>query len=420
MKSKVLECAPFEAEHGTGDELEKEIRPVTEKYDIKEKLVLTIADNAGDIQLALKQFGIPKIGCCAHKLNLAAKKAIETVKKIEALKTKVAMIVRTTKVSDVAKKVFKKCKNLLGIKYRKVLISYVKTRWNSFYNMIQRVQDMKDVMVLYFDKYKVDNTNKLTDADWSLIESLLPVFRPLYLATNELSAEKYTTLSKVIPMIRQLMSTYSANRANENTLLKEVRKTILESLKAKFKDLETDSIYTNSSIFDPRFKDLVFSTKAKALAAVSQAKNDAINANLENSNDEIGSDSDFDDFAVTEIDSNKNEADELWVKFDAKIAKASTDSKPTNHVNEIVELEMKQYLESPNIERKLCPIKWWATVGQKQYPYLFKIAKKYQCMNATSVPSERVFSKAGTIINKKRCALGKKTANMLITLNHNL
>merc|ERR1711879_252173 len=157
--------------------------------------------------------------------------------------------------------------------------------------------------------------------------------------------------------------------------------------------------------------------KAKALSAVSQAKSEAVETNLKNNTQEID-----DDFYIDDNDSNENETDELWGTFDAKIAKASDKlkEKSTNHIKETIDLEMKQYLESPNLDRKSCPIKWWATIGRNQYPYLFNVAKKFLCMNATSVPSERVFSKAGTIINNKRAALGKITANMLITLNINL
>merc|ERR1719282_929353 len=52
LKSKILECAPFEAEKADAPAIEQDLTRVVEKYDIKEKLVLTVADNASDVQLA--------------------------------------------------------------------------------------------------------------------------------------------------------------------------------------------------------------------------------------------------------------------------------------------------------------------------------------------------------------------------------
>ena len=49
-----------------------------------------------------------------------------------------------------------------------------------------------------------------------------------------------------------------------------------------------------------------------------------------------------------------------------------------------------------------------------------KKIQKYLSMPATAVPSERVFSNAGYILNKRRSTLDKNVANMLVTLHTNL
>ena len=51
--------------------------------------------------------------------------------------------------------------------------------------------------------------------------------------------------------------------------------------------------------------------------------------------------------------------------------------------------------------------------------YLYNTAIKYLIIPATSVPSERIFSAAGSILNKKRNRLGPKNANIILTLNSN-
>lgn len=65
------------------------------------------------------------------------------------------------------------------------------------------------------------------------------------------------------------------------------------------------------------------------------------------------------------------------------------------------EAEMRMYLEEPIINRKSDPLLWWKN-REILYPTLSRLAKKYLCVVATSVPSKRVFSKAGQIITERR------------------
>ena len=61
---------------------------------------------------------------------------------------------------------------------------------------------------------------------------------------------------------------------------------------------------------------------------------------------------------------------------------------------------------------------WW-NENKFRYPNIFQFVKKYLILPATSVSSERVFSKAGEIILAKRNRLSRKRANELIFLNMN-
>ena len=100
---------------GTSIELEKELRRVTDAFKITHKVQLNIADNAGDVQGALKLFGAKRIGCSAHKINLIAKNAMKKFKRLENLKSKLTKIVRTTKYSPGAKRLLQECCQKVGI-----------------------------------------------------------------------------------------------------------------------------------------------------------------------------------------------------------------------------------------------------------------------------------------------------------------
>ena len=65
------------------------------------------------------------------------------------------------------------------------------------------------------------------------------------------------------------------------------------------------------------------------------------------------------------------------------------------------------------------PLKWWK-FEESRLPTLSKVARKYLCVCATSVESERTFSTGGNIVTKKRSSLKPNKVNQLIFLAKNL
>ena len=63
---------------------------------------------------------------------------------------------------------------------------------------------------------------------------------------------------------------------------------------------------------------------------------------------------------------------------------------------------------------KLCWLFWFT------YSYLAQLVCKYLLVPATSVPSEREFSRAGHIVNEQRACLLPQNVNMLVFLVENL
>ena len=79
--------------------------------------------------------------------------------------------------------------------------------------------------------------------------------------------------------------------------------------------------------------------------------------------------------------------------------------------------EMRRYMDEEPCE--ISPLIWWKE-NEGRYPALSKMARKYLALPATSTPSERAFSIAGSIVNKKRACLLPENVNMLVFLYENL
>lgn len=64
------------------------------------------------------------------------------------------------------------------------------------------------------------------------------------------------------------------------------------------------------------------------------------------------------------------------------------------------------------------PLGWWSQ-NENRYYVLKDLAKKYLAVPATSAPSERAFSLAGNICNRRRASLSPQHLDALVFLNAN-
>ncbi|XP_075891661.1 uncharacterized protein LOC142894282 [Nelusetta ayraudi] len=105
----------------------------------------------------------------------------------------------------------------------------------------------------------------------------------------------------------------------------------------------------------------------------------------------------------------------IWTDFDTQVLSGQYHWSATSEVL----IEVRRYSEEKVIPRDKVVLVWWRD-HEQTFPVLSKLAVSYLGITATSVPSERVFSKAGEVLSKKRNRLKGKTVNMLLFLNKNL
>lgn len=82
-------------------------------------------------------------------------------------------------------------------------------------------------------------------------------------------------------------------------------------------------------------------------------------------------------------------------------------------------IEVDKYLNEPLISRTENPLVWWSE-RKKIYPRLYEIVKTRLCIIATSVPCERIFSKAGQVLTERRSRLKENKVSQILFLNQNM
>lgn len=87
-------------------------------------------------------------------------------------------------------------------------------------------------------------------------------------------------------------------------------------------------------------------------------------------------------------------------------------------IREQVDLEVQIYSSLPAIPMSGDPVLWWWEKSGS-LPLLSALAEKYLCVQASSTPSERVFSTAGDTISLERSRILPEKADMLVFLHKN-
>lgn len=186
------------------------------------KVLVIVTDNGENMVKAAKDtFGRAKhLPCFAHTINLLAYDVLGThkvngitvdnVEGIPALLSKVRKIITFFKKSVNASDSLRKLQYQRGKSEGSALrlIQDVSTRWNSTYLSLIRFRELSDEIGMTLLKYS-DSPNMLTGAELKIVRIICELLAPLYQVTEELSAEKLPTASKVIPLLNLMQKVFT-------------------------------------------------------------------------------------------------------------------------------------------------------------------------------------------------------------------
>lgn len=403
LKSAVLDTKLLTESH-TAQYLNSVLKDITQEWGISNKIVCFVTDGGANIKAAVNLFGAAHFPCIAHKLNLVVNDVIGKHDILKQTLNKCKEIVTHFKSSVVAADKLRNMQIQLN-KSELKLKQDVCTRWNSAVVMIERILEVKEPLAAAIASLPRAPT-ALTADEWQTIADCIPILKLLEMMTVQLSAEKYPTLSKVIPLVRgvQIALQKKPTETPAGKLLKEL---LYEGLHLRLGNIEKLKVSASATLLDPRFKTMGFGQHSDATAAQEEIKKELYTIcsqqnpvpQFEESAKKASSDTDC----------------ELWNFLDTRVSNLKNTTTPTS--NAVIVL--RQYLEAPYEDRRSCPVAYWRR-QKSAMPQLFDIALKYLCVPATSVPSERVFSKAGLIMSDRRSRIKSKMLNMMIFLNMNL
>ncbi|KAL4123109.1 hypothetical protein QTP88_015339 [Uroleucon formosanum] len=404
-KSYTLTTHKLDDRH-TASNLSNQLEITFNKWDIGQKIMSVVTDNAKNVLNAVNLLDNitekSDLTCAAHSLQLAVNNALK-YDKIENLIQVCSKIVCHFKHSNLASQYLKDKQEQLGLPTES-LIQSCKTRWNSIFMMLDR---------LYKNRCPISNVLadrsmttaamahkfEVTEHQWTDVETLIKLLKPLQIMTTVFCGEKYCSSSMVRPLLNAVIQKHLKHDISDDEISEHFKTTVIRELSDRFKLLWCPSSVVTArqiaSFLDPRFKDLEHEPVEAREEIRTRVKN------LINEVAEISCD------VQIESPVTKHHG-ALEFLFGDEVNSNTSDS----------DVQYQNYLAEPQLKFDFDALEWWKTRASK-YPLIVELAKKYLGIPATSVSSERCFSTAGNIVTAKRSCLAPETVNMLVFLYQN-
>ena len=127
----------------TAEALAAQLGTVEESWAIEQKIICVVHDNSSDVKnIARDSLGAEDVGCTAHTLQLAINKGFTSSAAIQTLIGACSRLVNYFKKSTVATKALHAAQKAQNVDQR-FLKSSCKTRWNSTFEMMQRLEEFR-------------------------------------------------------------------------------------------------------------------------------------------------------------------------------------------------------------------------------------------------------------------------------------
>ena len=304
-----------------------------------------------------------------------------------------------------------------GIKVRP-LIQDVPTRWGSTRESCSSFLDHKDDVdgnnkyknimavnnALQRAKLKKDELSQLlfTPADMMKVDSLNKFLTSFDIYSTTLGGNKYVTGSIVLPVMKSIQADLVVSD-EDPSYIATLKQSILDDIQPRISKNLNYQLLVRATALDPRFKNLkVLSSKVERqeiFKSIEDEMRHLTETDLAKENEK-------------EMEDSAAKKRKLGLEF------YESDSEEENDFDE-VKTEIQLYKKEPMLDKECDPLEWWKKRSER-YPLLSKMVRKYLCVPATSVESERTFSSLGLLLTKRRLCMTGENVNKQLFLKDKL
>ncbi|GFS04734.1 zinc finger BED domain-containing protein 4 [Elysia marginata] len=243
----------------------------------------------------------------------------------------------------------------------------------------------------------------ITTDELEVLRKAMATLEPSYKGTVELSSEHHTTVAKIIPLVEILKQIKSCDDS-------PLAVGLHQQLKERFKTNDTRPHLAIATALDPHYKRDRFPDTDASDSAVKMLKEEASALKLP----QCSMAQEEKDAEEETVATPAKKPSLLWGIFDKKVKEKQH---VTSNIMTVTDLEVRRHFETVSTSRDAYPLDYWRDHCASLLRFSI-IARDVLSIPATSVPSERLFSKAGELISARRSSLKTKNADMILFLNN--
>jgi len=416
----------------SGEELAHQLYTSLQSWglDVKKHLVAIVSDSCSNMNkfgmIVCNDHDVQHHYCADHILHLTALKSFATDTCIEPLKS-LKVLVNFINSSPQSNVKLVDCQKKLALKKKPLkLLNEVRTRWWSTYSMIQRANRLKQALLMMKrNEVMLRQQNRrqlavskleqlcLDEDDFNTLGFLEELLAPFADAQRCLEGEKYVNISLIVLVIKKLQSAlvgaYAA--AEHEPQLQRVIEDMLSDFNERWGEeisysSDVERVSGNrqkgipkyaywGAVLDPR-------TKRQTLALLEQDEKRQIWSDIQ------------DELVAVAIRQEEEEQHN-----NGNICNNNNNDQLQRRPKGAATFLTMGYSEESNEDGNYYdPLEWWQN-NHAKFPNVWKLAKCILSIPATSAPSERVFSAAANIIDKKRARITADNAEILMFLRGN-
>ncbi|XP_070407376.1 E3 SUMO-protein ligase ZBED1-like [Nothobranchius furzeri] len=276
-----------------------------------------------------------------------------------------------------------------------------------------------------------DRLLRVSDDDMSKCEDFVDTMRVLYTSTLAVSADRSATAGQILPILDKLRAKFEVND-EDSAFKKAIKEKVWADLSHRYTE-ETNKelrlFLEEATALDPRFKGKIqdeavwtrLENEAVALFAgdkIGEVTQQEGKGRKEQQEGEEVSEGEEMPEAPEKRKKKLSALGELFQDEDQEVLLRSEIDIQAPSLAEKAKNEVLMYQRFPAVLSSVHPLLWWWQ-KRDQIPMLASLAKKYLCVQASSTPSERVFSTAGDTVSVERARLLPEKVDMLVFLKKN-
>jgi hypothetical protein len=228
----------------------------------------------------------------------------------------------------------------------------------------------KDIAAM---EIKVEETKKMKE--------LVKVLDVMEEGITLIGGEKYATGSAVLPFVKKFNKVLEVDE-NEPLYMSKFKTDLKEDIKERCEKNLNRKVLAKASYFDKRFSNLKFLKNEEREEAIAEIKEELKQIEAETKE-------------------KQKESEEKQIEPKKKKRFLGAGLSDSDEEAEGFEEEVKKYDAETRLKTEGDPFEWWRQ-RKSAYPLMSKLARKYLPVQGTLTPAQRVMSRLGAILTKRR------------------